>query len=322
MFGNVFVGVDGTANARDAIRLATALAEPGARLTLAHVYGGRPTQSRVSSRLFGAFYATAHAEAIRLLEAERDETGVTAELIAVGAPSVGRGLHTLADQHEADLLVVGSCKHGAAGRIMLGDDTRASLNGAPCAVAIAPHGFAAGPTTFGRIGVGHDFTDESHFALVAARDIAARHGASVSALNVVAQPVGAYGSPMPSDWGHILETERQDASRRLRSLEGVDASAIYGSPFEELAAFGDHVDLLVVGSRSYGPVRRLVLGSTSGHLTQHAVCPLLVVPRAAREAHAEFALGGDDNAGVGVGEPQVSSTTAAARATASPESRA
>ncbi|HEY5198731.1 MAG TPA: hypothetical protein VIJ51_17055 [Solirubrobacteraceae bacterium] len=169
---------------------------------------------------------------------------------------------------------------------MLGDDTRASLNGAPCAVAIAPRGFAAGPTRFGKIGVGHDFTDESHFALVAGRDIAARHGASVGALNVAAQPVGAYGSPMPSDWGHILETERQDASRRLRSLEGVDASAIYGSPFEELAAF--------------------------------------VVPRASREAHAEFAPADDAGVGVGVGvgEPQVSPTTVAAPATASPESRA
>ena len=50
---------------------------------------------------------------------------------------------------------------------------------------------------------------------------------------------------------------------------------------EELAAFGDDVDILVVGSRSYGPVRRLMLGSTSEYLERHARCSLVVLPRAA-----------------------------------------
>jgi nucleotide-binding universal stress UspA family protein len=37
----------------------------------------------------------------------------------------------------------------------------------------------------------------------------------------------------------------------------------------------------VVGSRGYGPVKRLVLGSTSAYLQRHARCPLLVLPRIA-----------------------------------------
>jgi nucleotide-binding universal stress UspA family protein len=280
MFRNVLIGVDGTPDGLDAIALASALAGPGASLTLAHVYAGRPTPGHVSNRLFHAFYERARADALGLLEAAREESGVDAALVVVGAASVGRGLHTLAEDHEADLLVVGSCGRGPVGRVVIGDDTRASLNGAACAVAIAPRAYATERPELARIGVGYDFTDESHVALVAAREVAAQHGASVSAINVVAQPIGAYASPMPSDWGYILEQERQDAAERLRSIEDVDASAIYGAPFEELAAFGDHVDLLVVGSRSYGPMRRLVFGSTSSHLTRHAHCPLLVLPRA------------------------------------------
>jgi len=283
MFRNVLIGVDGTPDGLDAIALANRLAEPGGHLTLAHVYPGRPTPGRVSDRLFHAFYERAHADSIRLLEAAREESGVSAGLVALGAPSVGRGLHTLAEEHEADLLVVGSSGRGAVGRVVIGDDTRASLNGATCAVAIAPRGYASDPPGLAKIGVGYDFTAESRGALTAAREVAAQHGASVSAINVVAQPIGAYASPMPSDWGYILEQERQAAAERLRSIEDVDATAIYGAPFEELAAFGDHVDLLVVGSRSYGPVRRLVFGSTSSHLTRHAHCPLLVVPRQAAE---------------------------------------
>jgi hypothetical protein len=41
------------------------------------------------------------------------------------------------------------------------------------------------------------------------------------------------------------------------------------------------VDILVVGSRGYGPVKRLVLGSTSDYLERHARSSLLVLPRSA-----------------------------------------
>jgi hypothetical protein len=37
---------------------------------------------------------------------------------------------------------VGSSRHGVLGRVLMGDDARASLNGAPCAVAAAPLGYA------------------------------------------------------------------------------------------------------------------------------------------------------------------------------------
>ena len=66
----------------------------------------------------------------------------------------------------------------------------------------------------------------------------------------------------------------------LSELEGVEGRAVRGLPGEELAAFGDEVDILVVGSRGYGPLRRLVLGSTSEYLQRHARCALLVLPRA------------------------------------------
>ena len=56
---------------------------------------------------------------------------------------------------------------------------------------------------------------------------------------------------------------------------------MYGLAGEELAAFGDEVQLLVVGSRGYGPMKRLILGSTSGYLERHARCSLLVLPRSA-----------------------------------------
>jgi hypothetical protein len=70
----------------------------------------------------------------------------------------------------------------------------------------------------------------------------------------------------------------------------VEGRAVYGLAGEELAAFGDQVDLLVVGSRSYGPVKRLVLGSASDYLQRHARCSLLVLPRVAIDSGEDSTL--------------------------------
>jgi len=52
-----------------------------------------------------------------------------------------------------------------------------------------------------------------------------------------------------------------------------------GIPTQALARFGEEVDLLVVGSRGFGPARRMLFGSTSEYLVRHIRCPLLIVRR-------------------------------------------
>jgi len=107
---------------------------------------------------------------------------VDAELITVTAPTPGRGLHEQAEAQGADLIVVGSCSRGLLGRAMLGDDTRAALNGTPCAVAVAARGYATASTPLMRIGVGYDGSPESTAALAVARELARATKGSVSAL--------------------------------------------------------------------------------------------------------------------------------------------
>ena len=86
---------------------------------------------------------------------------------------------------------------------------------------------------------------------------------------------------MPPAIGESIDVMLQEANSRMKKLADVEGRAVYGLAGEELAAFGDEVDLLIVGSRGYGPVKRLVLGSTSEYLQRHARCSLLVLPRAA-----------------------------------------
>jgi nucleotide-binding universal stress UspA family protein len=299
MFQNVLVGVDGRPNGRDAIALASRLIDPDGKLTLAHVH---PGELRPSHAVSPGLIREERAASDELLERERVAADVSAELISVVAYSPGSGLHRQAEEQNADLLVVGSCSHSAFGRAMLGDDTRAALNGAPCAVAIASLGYSQHSAPIANIGVGYNDSQESRAALALARKLAAKTGASMHAVQVVAITSYAYSGIVVPDLGESIEELLKEADDHLKELSGIDARAVYGLTGEELAAFSNEVDLLLVGSRSYGPVRRLVLGSTSDYLERHARCSLLVLPRAA-------AAGDAASAGVDGSETAIPSTT-------------
>ena len=273
-FGTVLVGVNGTPTGRDAIALAKRLCARDGRLTLANIV-------LAQSPTYQNFHATpVWRERREMLERERDAIGVVAELTGMFAPSVGRGLHQLGADCRADLLVVGSSSHGSLGGVLVGDDARGTVSGAACPVAVAPHGYTDRAEEIREVGVAYDGGAEAGAALAAARDVAAAHDARLLALTVIAPVPGAVQRT------RTLEQAARDA---LRQLDGVEGRVAVGAPGDELVAFGDELDLLVVGSRGRGPLRRLILGSTSLHLTREARCPLLIIPR---PAGAERASGG------------------------------
>jgi nucleotide-binding universal stress UspA family protein len=275
MFNNTLVGVDGRAGGRDGIALASRLTSPDGTLTLAHIH---PGHLRPSHAISAELIRQEGQAATTLLESERDSAGVQAQLISIQALSPGRGLHEQAESQGADLLVVGSCRHGALGRAMLGDDTRDALNGAPCAVAIAPVSYAEHPAPPARIGIAYNGSPESQRALTIARELSVQTGASLHALEVVSIPTVAYTGLVAPALGASIDLMLEEANARMQKLSDVEGRAAYGLAGEELAAFGDEVDLLILGSRSYGPLKRLVLGSTSDYLQRHSRCALLVLP--------------------------------------------
>jgi nucleotide-binding universal stress UspA family protein len=281
VFNKVMIGIDEHQGGRDAIALARRLVSDDGQLSLAYVDGGFPLVGRGSN---ADFEAGERARAETLLSGAAAENGIPTTR-CIGSMSVGRGLHELAEANGADLLVIGSTRHGLLGRVLVGDDTRHALNGAPCAVAVAPAGYAQHPTPFTEIGVAYNGSAESQHALEVARSLAADCHAKVSAFEAVAFPAYMYagfGGAMPL----VSETYVDEARARIEDLGDVEAHAVYGDPAEELAVYSASLDLLVVGSRDYGPVGRLVHGSTSHCLAHLARCPLLVLTRAARAADA------------------------------------
>jgi nucleotide-binding universal stress UspA family protein len=301
MFRQIVIGVDERVGSRDAIALASRLLAKDGELSLAHVYAGDPHIYRGVS---APFAAGERERAIDLLERIRAQTGIRAHLRWQTSPSVGRGLHELCELIGADLLVVGSSRRGLLGRVLIGDDTRAALNGAPCAIAIAPTGYADEPTLMREIGVGYDGSPESEHALALARRLVAeidgrlsashavesKHahelarelgpdlGAKLSAFQAGALPTSAF-APGRLPLSQAIETLVDAARDEIAALGGVEPHAAYGDPAEELTLYSASLDLLIVGSRGYGPIGRLIHGSTSRELARTARCPLLVLPR-------------------------------------------
>jgi nucleotide-binding universal stress UspA family protein len=302
MFQKVIVGVDEHEGSRDAIGLAQHLVGKGGQLILAHVHHGYATSVPSPN---ADYRAQERERATQLLTTARDGAGVEAQLAPVGSPSVGRGLHELADARGADLLVVGSTRRGGIGRVLLGDDTRHALVGAPCAVAIAPAGYSQHAALMREIGVGYDGSPESQNALEEASEIAAEHGAKLSAFEAVYFPRHLFPRGRGPHDASIDDLVKQ-ARERIAALGGVEPHAAYGHPAEELALYGASVDLLVLGSRAYGPIARLGYGSTSQQLARTARCPLLVLTRASATeagAGAPASAGAIASAGEGSGTP-------------------
>ncbi len=214
--------------------------------------------------------------------------------------SAARGLHDAAVSERADLIVVGSSHHGPVGRVLLGSVGERLLNGAPCAVAIAPRSHAVRQRRDIRlIAAAFGASSEAQLALGAAHDLALRTGAALHVLMVIEPPAAIPGQfvPLPGleplitiERGEALQRQEQSAQRALdAALAEVAGEATVqrrvlfgGDPATAILELVDaNVDLLVLGSRAYGPVRRALVGSVSSAVVRHAPCPVLVMPRVA-----------------------------------------
>lgn len=141
--------------------------------------------------------------------------------------------------------------------------------------------------------VGVDGSGHSERALVWAMKEAAVRGVPLTVMTVH-QMVKGYSGMLfeyPHDPG-LAEKARQMVQADVDKARGqlgasqpvtVNVRAISGSVVEELVKAGADADMLVVGSRGAGGFSRLVLGSVSSLVIQHATCPVVIIPAEGRE---------------------------------------
>jgi nucleotide-binding universal stress UspA family protein len=285
MYVNVLVGVNGLAGDQDAVVLAKTLALGRHRPTLVHVRVVDGTRSRGSNNAFDLATSELSKE---LLTRCRTALAPGAEVTSVSATSVGAGLHQVAESRGADLIVVGSCHLSAAGRIFAGDDARSVIHHAPCAVVVAPLGYAGKPERIAMIAAAYDGSAESEVAVAHAALLAADLDAKVLARSVVELRV--YGGGWISAGGALEDPETAvgEAREQLGALPGIELDVFVGVVREELAALSERVDLMICGSRHQGAIKRVVLGSTSDYLARESACPLLITPATDEKALAAW----------------------------------
>jgi nucleotide-binding universal stress UspA family protein len=209
----------------------------------------------------------------------------SARRLTRSARSVASGLHLMAHEVGAEVLVVGSSHRGTVGQAILGTNATRAAHGAPCAVAVAPRGLAETDWAPHEIAVAYDATREADEALAFARRLAAATGAALRLVDVVTPTLTGWGwyVPTPDDTGYRDATRRMTAKLKQAAHEGETIEIRSGIVADQLLMLTSEVDLLVVGSRSYGPVMRTILGSTSDAIVHRADCPVVVVPRSAHE---------------------------------------
>jgi nucleotide-binding universal stress UspA family protein len=75
------------------------------------------------------------------------------------------------------------------------------------------------------------------------------------------------------------ETDKVLAELTGPRPESVTVTAVHGFPSEELINAGKDADMIVLGARGAGGFARLLMGSVASQVTQHAHCPVLIVPQ-------------------------------------------
>ena len=278
----IVVGYDGRLEGRDAVALGASLAraldEP---LLVASVY-----QSPETALGLSAAELRARAEQTAADGAAQAPADLERRHVAVLGRSPAQGLHDFVEEERPTAIVVGSSHRGPHGRVIAGRVASRLFAGSPCPVAVAPRGYARRDDTQLRsIGVGFDDSPESWNAIQRAAALGVAAGATLRVIHALHPVIAPPMAPEESErLTRDLRASRERALYRAAASVSQDLHAettlLVGDPvlvLEHEASRG--LDLLVLGARGYGPLRRVLLGSVSTEVVCHSPCPVLVVPR-------------------------------------------
>ncbi|MGT2425612.1 universal stress protein [Amnibacterium kyonggiense] len=261
-----------------ASRFATAAGRP-LRVVTVYPVGAPIGMGRVDSE----WVAYNREEAERVLDGARAAlAGSDATFHAVAAESAPRGLHEQLERAGAHAVaVLGSKPTAGVRRTAVGSTAERLLTGAPGPVVLVPWDYEESvPDRTGRVAVAFIDTPDGRAALSGARAVAAELSAALEVVSVLPDTLvrPALGEPR-----RFAQAQREDFAAAARRVVGAGETLrlLDGPVVDALADLRpDVTDLLVCGSRGYGPARRVLLGGVSARLLRHARVPVMVVPRA------------------------------------------
>jgi nucleotide-binding universal stress UspA family protein len=137
--------------------------------------------------------------------------------------------------------------------------------------------------------VGVDGSGHSRKALETAAAEAVAHGVPLTVLVIHQAVRDVYGSASHYGDDAALTEKAKEAAQadtdQVLAAAGsqptsVTVTAVHGLPVDELVKASEGADMIVLGRRGMGGFVRLLMGSVSSQVAQHAQCPVLIVPSA------------------------------------------
>jgi nucleotide-binding universal stress UspA family protein len=289
----ILVGYDAGRGDRAPLEFGLASADfTGAPLIVAAVYRSVPGPGGVGAGVVEEQLEEAPGESLDHLADELRQQGVDADCRSLPGTSAARALHEAAEELGAGLLVVGSAERGGIERVLPGSTAQRLMHGAPCPIAVVPRAWQRGGG-LRTIGVGYVDTAEGRNALENAFALARRSGAKLRVLSAakerpITETFGGGDDLTPATrYDELASTLRvsteqavEAATSAVSDLE-IEPDVSVGDPAEFLIAASGQLDLLICGSRGYGPARAVLLGGVSRRVVSEARCPVIVLARGA-----------------------------------------
>ena len=282
MFSKIVIGFDESEGSKDALAYAGQLAERFDSEVIVVTAIPSPIGGSFAPALPADAFTRLQEQAVSAAEQAAAEIGGRAEVVESLSPA--RGVEQLAEDIGADLIVIG-CSKAEPGRVRAGRQARHMMHGASCAVLMAPVGHADSGTYPERIGVAVNGSAESAHAVMTAAVLA--EGGTLSVISVAtdfAEYWGHWGATFAlSDLAEaardVARTDVEEAMAMLPVTATSEGIVLEGSAAIELKGKSRDLDLLCLGSRRFGPVRRVLLGSVTSELVGDVGCAVLVSPR-------------------------------------------
>jgi nucleotide-binding universal stress UspA family protein len=213
--------------------------------------------------------------------------------VMIPGASPPRELHDLAESRGASLIVVGSTHRSPLGRVLPGSVADRLLAAAPCPIAVTPRGYAESDQPLRSLAVAFDGSAESKLAIDLAVKLATASGGSVALVSVITPHDALTAAPAAGGWAGMASTTEGIEHERRQMQTAIDdalaplAGRVPSSgevvvdidPVSVIVKASAGADLLLTGSRGYGPFRRVLLGGVSSAVLRKAACPVIVTPR-------------------------------------------
>lgn len=214
--------------------------------------------------------------------------GIVAAYINRAHHSVSGGLLEIVEEVDADALVLGSLPSGGRGQVVIGSTADWLLHASPVPVAIAPRGYRAHTGKLTRITCAYSATPDSIDVVRRCFEFGERVGVPVRVVTFAVRGKTMYPPEVGLDVeDEVLEAWASQAREILQDLktagivtDDVALQVITGRTWKEALGKADWPDgeILALGTRPRGDIRRVFLGSRSTKIIRESPVPVLVLP--------------------------------------------